>query len=257
MYRFAWHLLLPIRRLLYWLVKECIRLFILFLIVVSLYFLFFSGKAGAQEPDFNFGKVVSLPGFRSIQVPGGWDNSCSQYVVASLLSALGKKVDKPLFDAIGQAINPNQTGAFTSDVESYLRTWFDCERLMPATIHDVVQHLDRGLPVVASVRVTPPMRHLVIINGYEADPDGNIKDLSISDNGLLRGTYSPEEFLRIWRFADEPTFDSYCLLISPNDKTPDPEPLVLEDNIEPVSKTPSPGIVQAAVKAIEAKYPML
>ncbi len=175
------------------------------------------------EPKYflNYGTTLQIEGFPPYTRPSSWNSDCAQYVAALILTAEGYRVDKKLYDEIGRAINPKQSGVNDSVLANYLENYVNCKRLRRAEFKTLADHLDKGL--VAKLSVQPfgsDTYHAVLLVGYSRGITGDIKSWSLQDNGVCRGTHSHEDFAKLWagRTSDFPR--NSAILIYPSTSAP-------------------------------------
>jgi len=180
-------------------------------------------EAARTPDDWHFGKSVQLQNFVPMHVPSDWGEDCAQYAVANVLSALGYTIDAEIYDRLGEILNPKKTGVKIADMCQFLARAFACDVPDAANQADLVAQLDRGLPAVAVVETSSGTLHAVIVSGYTADNYGTIQTWTIADNGVLRGVHSAESFATMWRCASRSHLENFCVLIEPNEKSPEPK----------------------------------
>ena len=165
------------------------------------------------KPPWHFPKTLTLPAFRGgHQLPFRGRRGCGPFAIASALDAHGHSLDNSTFADL-VTLDPEGNGTSPDTVMGYLKKFFHVTARSQASVSELIQHLDKGLPVLIVVEVEDDP-HWALVTGYETDHDNNPVSWTLTDNGFVNGPVSNSNFLTMWDCSER--YQNYALFIGPN-----------------------------------------
>ena len=138
----------------------------------------FATGSGASAPAAVASK--ELPGFDNQTISIDGDNYCGQFAMTSVFHGMGIPHDPQ------QAYkNSNPAGIFTAPptiVEYLNMNGVDATQRHKASLSDITNKIDAGLPVMTLVNTGGGTPHWITIYGYSTDAAGNVVSLKMRDS---------------------------------------------------------------------------